>query len=64
MVCIIDFCKQLSQKEGRDENIELSPITESSEDEAEKAFHHPFLIKDRPSNIVMNIRVKFYIALL
>lgn len=36
---------------------ELSSVSSGDESESEKGFHHPFLIKDRPSSIIMNIRV-------
>lgn len=40
---------------------ELSSISSGDESESEKGFHHPFLLKDRPSSIIMNIRVSdFY----
>lgn len=55
---LIDFCKTLSKKE---ETGELSSVSEDggSESESEKPFHHPFQIKDRPTSITMNIKVKF-----
>lgn len=59
---LTDFCKNLSQKEALGE---LSSVS-SGEDEpdiddpekaaVEKAFHHPFQIKDKPASIVMNIK--------
>lgn len=36
---------------------ELSSISSGDESESEKGFHHPFLLKDRPNAIIMNIRV-------
>lgn len=50
---IVDFCKSLSKSE---ELGDLSSIS-SEESESEKGFHHPFLIKERSSSIIMNIRV-------
>ncbi|XP_048512523.1 protein Son isoform X2 [Athalia rosae] len=51
---LTDFCKSLSRSEALGE---LSSI--SSDDDgsgSEKGFHHPFLVKDRPNSIIMNIR--------
>lgn len=52
---LTDFCKTLSRKE---ELGELSSVSEdnSSDSDNEKAFHHPFQIKDRPTSITMNIK--------
>ncbi|XP_029168574.1 protein SON isoform X2 [Nylanderia fulva] len=51
---LTDFCKSLSKSE---ELGELSSISsEGEESESEKGFHHPFLLKERPSSIIMNIR--------
>lgn len=52
-----DFCKNLSKSEAMGE---LSSISSGDESESEKGFHHPFLIKDRPSSIIMNIRVSSF----
>ncbi|XP_020292225.1 protein SON [Pseudomyrmex gracilis] len=49
---LTDFCKSLSKSE---ELGDLSNIS-SEESESEKGFHHPFLIKERSSSIIMNIR--------
>lgn len=53
-VCI-DFCKSLSKSEALGELSSIS--SEGEESETEKGFHHPFLLKERPSSIIMNIRV-------
>jgi hypothetical protein len=54
-----DFCKQLSKKEALGEASSESEREDhhSSGSDAERPFHHPFQIKERPSSIVMNIRV-------
>jgi hypothetical protein len=54
-----DFCKQLSKKEALGEASSESEGEDhhSSGSDAERPFHHPFQIKERPSSIVMNIRV-------
>lgn len=53
---LTDFCKTLSQKEALGD---LSSVSEDNSDsENEKAFHHPFQIKDRPTSITMNIKVR------
>ncbi|XP_065221893.1 protein Son isoform X2 [Planococcus citri] len=51
---LTDFCKQLSKKEALGQE-SLSSGSDLDE-EREKAFHHPFQLKERPSSIVMNIR--------
>lgn len=53
---LTEFCKTLSRKE---ELGELSSISDdnSSDSDNDKAFHHPFQIKDRPTSITMNIKV-------
>lgn len=52
---LTEFCKTLSQKEALGE---LSSASEDNSDsDNEKAFHHPFQIKDRPTSITMNIKV-------
>lgn len=53
-----DFCKQLSKKEAEGLDASSSASDIDSDDGKEKAFHHPFQIKERPSSIVMNIRVR------
>ncbi|KAJ8678684.1 hypothetical protein QAD02_014471 [Eretmocerus hayati] len=50
---LTDFCKNLSKSEAMGE---LSSISSGDESGSEKGFHHPFLVKDRPSSIIMNIR--------
>lgn len=54
---LTDFCKTLSKKE---ELGELSSFSEKedSDSDTDKHFHHPFLIKERPTTIVMNIKVR------
>uniref|UniRef100_A0A0C9QYF4 Son protein n=1 Tax=Fopius arisanus TaxID=64838 RepID=A0A0C9QYF4_9HYME len=51
---LIDFCKSLSKSEA------LGELSSVSSDEggsgSEKGFHHPFLLKERPNSIIMNIR--------
>ncbi|BET00824.1 G-patch domain [Nesidiocoris tenuis] len=49
---LTDFCKHLSQKEAT--GLE-SVSSESSSEDDDQPFHHPFQIKERP-NIVLNIR--------
>lgn len=53
---LTDFCKTLSKKE---ELGELSSVSEENESDtdSEIQFHHPFLIKERPISITMNIKV-------
>lgn len=52
---LTDFCKSLSKKE---ELGELSSVSGDDDSDPEtKAFHHPFQLKDRPTAIVMNIKV-------
>ncbi|XP_016839364.1 protein SON [Nasonia vitripennis] len=50
---LTDFCKSISKSEAMGE---LSSISSDDESGSEKGFHHPFLIKERPSSIIMNIR--------
>lgn len=57
---LTDFCKTLSQKEALGV---LSSVSEESDSDTEKGFHHPFQIKDRPTSITMNIKVYTYIVL-
>lgn len=52
---LTDFCKSLSRKEAIGE---LSSVSEDSDSDSDKAFHHPFQIKERPTTITMNIKVK------
>ncbi|XP_072751727.1 uncharacterized protein [Anoplolepis gracilipes] len=51
---LTDFCKSLSKSEALGELSSIS--SEGEESESEKGFHHPFLLKERPSSIIMNIR--------
>ncbi|XP_014254613.1 protein SON isoform X2 [Cimex lectularius] len=51
---LTDFCKLLSQKEATGQ--ESVSSESSSDNENERPFHHPFQLKERPNNIVMNIR--------
>lgn len=51
-----DFCKSLSKSEALGELSSISSDEDGSE--SEKGFHHPFLLKGRPSSIIMNIRVR------
>lgn len=59
---LTDFCKTLSKKE---EAGDISSLSEDggSESDNEKAFHHPFQIKDRPTSITMNIKVHNYFSI-
>ncbi|XP_051154730.1 protein Son isoform X2 [Leptopilina boulardi] len=50
---LTDFCKSLSKSEALGE---LSSISSDDGSESEKGFHHPFLLKERPNSIIMNIR--------
>lgn len=52
---VLDFCKSLSKSEALGELSSISSEEDGSE--SEKGFHHPFLLKGRPSSIIMNIRV-------
>ncbi|XP_056640314.1 protein Son isoform X1 [Diorhabda sublineata] len=52
---LTDFCKTLSKKEELGELSSLSE-KEDSDSDADKPFHHPFQIKDRPTSITMNIK--------
>lgn len=60
---ISDFCKLLSQKDADGHDSISSNTSNSSDSESEKPFHHPFQLKDRPSSIVLNIRVCDYLQL-
>ncbi|KAG7201963.1 hypothetical protein KM043_004666 [Ampulex compressa] len=51
---LTDFCKSLSKSEALGELSSISSEEDGSE--SEKGFHHPFLLKERPSSIIMNIR--------
>ncbi|XP_054005093.1 protein Son isoform X2 [Hylaeus anthracinus] len=51
---LTDFCKSLSKSEALGELSSISSEEDGSE--SEKGFHHPFLLKGRPSSIIMNIR--------
>ncbi|XP_015178401.1 PREDICTED: serine/threonine-protein kinase PRP4 homolog isoform X2 [Polistes dominula] len=51
---LTDFCKSISKSEAIGELSNLSSDTDGSE--SDKGFHHPFLLKERPNPIVMNIR--------
>jgi len=57
-----DFCKSLSKSEALGELSSIS--SEGEESESEKGFHHPFLLKERPSSIIMNIKVGICFILL
>ena len=37
---------------------ELSSISSDDGSDSDKGFHHPFIVKERPNSIIMNIRVK------
>lgn len=50
----IDFCKSLSKSEALGELSSVS--SDEGASETEKGFHHPFLLKERPNSIIMNIR--------
>nr|XP_014273752.1 serine/arginine repetitive matrix protein 2-like isoform X3 [Halyomorpha halys] len=51
---LTDFCKLLSQKDATGQ--ESVSSESSSDNESEKPFHHPFQLKERSNNIIMNIR--------
>ncbi|OAD59105.1 Protein SON, partial [Eufriesea mexicana] len=51
---LTDFCKSLSKSEALGELSSISSEEDGSE--SEKGFHHPFLLKGRPSSIIMNIK--------
>ncbi|XP_015109040.1 protein SON isoform X2 [Diachasma alloeum] len=51
---LIDFCKSLSKSEALGELSSVS--SDEGGSESEKGFHHPFLLKERPNSIIMNIR--------
>lgn len=55
---LTEFCKKLSQGENLNDLSDLSSNEDSDHDKFgnEKAFHHPFVLKDR-GPIVMNIKV-------
>ncbi|XP_014223647.1 protein SON isoform X1 [Trichogramma pretiosum] len=50
---LTDYCKTLSKSEALGE---LSSISSGDESGDDKGFQHPFLLKDKPSSIIMNIR--------
>lgn len=54
---LTDFCKTLSKKEELGELSSLSEKDDSDSD-TDKPFHHPFQIKERPTTITMNIKVR------
>lgn len=58
---LTDFCKNLSKKEALGELSSISSAEDDGDSEdgngVDRAFHHPFQIKDKPSSIVMNIKV-------
>lgn len=62
ILLLIDFCKSLSKSEALGELSNLSSEEDGSE--SDKGFHHPFLLKERPSPIVMNIRVCLFCNIL
>ncbi|XP_034949205.1 protein SON-like isoform X2 [Chelonus insularis] len=53
---LIDFCKSLSKSEALGELSSVSSDEGGNNSESEKGFHHPFLLKERPNSIIMNIR--------
>ncbi|CAH0552524.1 unnamed protein product [Brassicogethes aeneus] len=53
---LTDFCKTLSKKEEMGDLSSLSEKESGSDSEIDKAFHHPFQLKDRPTSITMNIK--------
>lgn len=53
---LTEYCRKLSNKEEFGELSSLSEDSDVDADGKEKAFHHPFELKDR-GPIVMNIRV-------
>lgn len=54
---LTDFCKNLSRQEALGELSSVSEDSDNSEvNEAERPFHHPFLVKDK-APIVLNIKV-------
>lgn len=52
---LLEYCKKLSEKEALGDDI--SDIESESSEDDEKPFHHPFQVRDRPSSIIMNIKV-------
>nr|CAD7569599.1 unnamed protein product [Timema californicum] len=59
---LTDFCKQLSKKEAQGDvsSNSGSEHAHNSDSDTEHPFHHPFQIKERPSSIVMNIRLSLH----
>lgn len=53
---LTEFCKKLSKGESAGYLSNVSDDSDHDNDGAEKAFHHPFVLKDR-GPIVMNIKV-------
>lgn len=53
---LTEFCKKLSKGESAGYLSNVSDDSDHDHDGAEKAFHHPFVLKDR-GPIVMNIKV-------
>lgn len=54
---LTDYCKRLSNAEELGELSSLSEDSDHDGEGKERAFHHPFEVKDR-GPIVMNIRVR------
>lgn len=54
---LTDFCKTLSKKEELGELSSLSE-KEDSDSDTDKPFHHPFQIRERPTTITLNIKVR------
>lgn len=56
---LTEFCKKLSNGENLNDLSSLSSNEDSDYDKLgnDKAFHHPFILKDR-GPIVMNIKVR------
>lgn len=59
-----EFCKKISKAESLGDLSSISSLSGDSDHDGEgkeKAFHHPFVLKDR-GPIVMNIKVKFFLC--
>lgn len=54
-IMFTEYCKKISKREALGEDV--SDIESGSSEDEDKAFHHPFQVRDRPNSIVMNIRV-------
>lgn len=54
---LTDFCKTLATKEDLGELSDVEDDKASGDSDNDKPFNHPFLIKDRPTTITMNIKV-------